>query len=106
MDKNSQDEISARVERDRVIIEIPLEALALVQENRAVVIDDSQAMARYVADNIFGEEDADGYSALDRLINQLINQLIDQAIEDGEDWLHEHESWQDDIDQPDEDDHD
>jgi hypothetical protein len=93
--QSKPDEINARLDRNRVIIEIPLESLALFQSQRNVVIDDPQVMGEYLADNVLVfSEDVDGWTAFDRMINDL----IDQAIEDGEDWLHEWNSLVDDGD--------
>jgi hypothetical protein len=86
-------EINARVEKDKVVIEIPLDILVFSQENRPddpFKISRQKEMAEYVAQNIinFDEDQETG----DSRFHNLIDDLFVQAYEDAEDWLElEHE---------------
>ena len=81
--------MSARVEGDKVIIELPIDFLTITQKYRSdspyEVIDET-AMADYVAENILiYDEEEDGTTAF----HKLIDGLFDEAYEMGEDWLEE-----------------
>lgn len=86
----SKNEImSARVEGNKVIIELPIDFISITQEYRPdspYKTTDKTAMAKYVAENIFTyDEEEDGTTAFHRLVDGL----FDNAYENAEDWLEE-----------------
>jgi hypothetical protein len=81
------DLMKAKLEGDRVIIELPLSLLVFAQEHRedSIIVTDEKKMGRYVAENIldFGGDTEIGATEFELLIDKLFT----DALENGEDWL-------------------
>jgi len=81
--------MSARVEGDKVIIELPIDFLTITQKYRSDLsyeVNDEISMANYVAENILTyDEEEDGTTAF----HKLVDGLFDEAYESGENWLDE-----------------
>ncbi len=88
--------ISAHLEPDRVVIEIPLELLKFAQENREYSpfkINDINKMGQWVADRILywgGNQDT-GSTALE----DILDGVTEEAYECCEDWLEA--AWDEDF---------
>lgn len=88
-----QCQLTAKVEDDKIVIEIPMALLVFAEKNRPdgpYTVTDEEAMAKYVADRIleFGENEA-GDSAFHRLLDKL----FDEAYENAEEWLETDGDW-------------
>lgn len=89
---NNNELMIARVENEKVIIEIPIDFIAITQEHRddyTYKILDKKAMGEYVAKNIldYNDDSETGLTAFHRLIDGL----FDEAYELAEEWLEEDE---------------
>lgn len=89
---NNNELMTARVESEKVIIEIPIDFIATTQECRddyIYKILDKKAMGEYVAKNIldYGDDSETGLTAFHRLVDEL----FDEAYELAEEWLEEDE---------------
>jgi hypothetical protein len=77
----------AKLEGDRVIIELPLSLLRWSQEHRddSIIILDDQKMGEYVRDQILetGYDAENGSTAF----TNMIDNLFTDALESGETWL-------------------
>jgi hypothetical protein len=83
------EEICAKIEGNKIIIEIPIDTLVFAQEHRPDLnfkILDKNEMANYVADYIFDFDDG-VTSEGETLFTKLMDGLILDAYSFGEDWL-------------------
>lgn len=89
MRENNPNELMiARVADNKVVIELPIDLLVKAQLYRPespYKITDEKAMAEYVTKNIldYDEDQDDGTTAF----NRLIDELFDYAFENAEEWL-------------------
>lgn len=92
---NNDSQMTTRVENGKIIIEIPVDLLSFAEKNRPdsqYIVNDKNAMAEYVADNIldFGGDSETGITEFE----MLLDKLFDEAYENAENWI-EADGWDD-----------